>query len=167
MTTLHPAETDELKAHVERAAKARREGVKLLHDRRDGRHYATSATTPGVRYYVTLVSCTCPGFINHGHCKHHSALVIAHLVQEHGPEPSGMTVVRNTNGVQLGMTYQHPRGWWTTLVTTADGNHKINDRGSEAAAVNAIWEYADRHSLPVGPVAVPRDDAGQIDPLAA
>lgn len=81
-STLLPAETAELKAHADRAAKARREGVRLLRDRTDGRHYATSGTKPGVRYFVTLVSCTCPGFIGHGHCKHHSAMVMAHMLQE-------------------------------------------------------------------------------------
>ena len=87
-STLLPTETAELKAHADRAAKARAKGVQLLRDRRDGRHYATSGTTPGVRYYVTLVSCTCPGFIHHGYCKHHSAMVMAHLLQEHGDTPA-------------------------------------------------------------------------------
>jgi hypothetical protein len=87
--SLLPTETRELRAHLDRAAKARREGVQLLRDRRDGRHYATSATTPGTRYFVTLLSCTCPGFLHYGHCKHHSALVVAHLIQEGAPEPDG------------------------------------------------------------------------------
>lgn len=161
---LLPAETAELKAHADRAAKARAEGVKLLRDRRDGRYYATSATKPGTRYFVTLVSCTCPGFVHHGHCKHHSALVMAHLLQELGPQtptpdPSGLTVVRTADGVQLGMTYQRPDGWWSVFVATPEGNHKVNDRGSERAAVNAIWEYAGRHPMGLHPSEDPGVDA--------
>jgi hypothetical protein len=163
-STLLPTDTAELKIHAERAAKARREGVQLLCDRRDGRHYATSASTPGVRYFVTLLSCDCLGFVRHQHCRHHSALVIAHVLQELGeqtpvPDPSGMTVVRNRDGEQLGMTYQHPKGWWTVLVATPNGTRKVNDRGSERAAINAIWDYADRHPLTVDPAEDPGVDA--------
>lgn len=163
-STLLPTDSAELRAHAARAAQARREGVRLLRDARDGRHYATSATKPGVRYFVTLASCTCLGFVRHGHCKHHSALVIAHLLQEQGPqtptpERSGMTVVRTAGGVQLGMTYQRPDGWWSVFVATPDGNYRINDRGSERAAVNAIWEYADRHPLVLDPAEDPGMDA--------
>jgi len=163
-STLLPAESAELRAHADRAAKARREGVQLMRDRRDGRHYATSGTTPGVRYYVTLVSCTCPGFIHHGHCKHHSALVMANLFQEHGdqapvPDPSGITTVRTRDGQTLGMTFPRPDGWWTVLVTTPEGNRAINDRGNERAAVNAIWEYAERHPMALHPSEDPGVDA--------
>ncbi len=88
MYQLGDVETAELKAHIERANKARREGVKLLRDRVSGQHFATSASRPFVNYYVTLFSCSCPGFITHGHCKHNSALVVAHLLQEgHSGEP--------------------------------------------------------------------------------
>jgi len=67
------------------AEKARQEGVKLYVDRRDRRHYAASTTRPEVRYYLTLVSCTCPGFIAHQRCKHHSALLAAY--GQIGPDP--------------------------------------------------------------------------------
>jgi hypothetical protein len=63
----------------------------LLRDRRDGRHYATSATTPGKRYYVTLASCTCVGFQTHQRCKHWAALNVAMILQEGGPDPETFT----------------------------------------------------------------------------
>lgn len=55
-------------------AKAKAEGVQLLRDHA-GRHFATSATTPGTRYLVTGYSCECRGFLAHGRCKHHAALL--------------------------------------------------------------------------------------------
>ena len=60
------------------ADKARAEGVRLYVDRRDSRHYAASSSRPGTRYYVTLLSCTCPGFFSHQRCKHHSAILAAY-----------------------------------------------------------------------------------------
>ena len=59
------------------AAKARKDGVKLYRDGRDGRHYASSASTPGRMYYVTAISCDCLGFQTHQHCKHNAALLVA------------------------------------------------------------------------------------------
>lgn len=59
------------------AAKARREGVRLYRDSRDGRYYASSASQPGKMHYVTGVSCDCQGFQTHQRCMHHSALVTA------------------------------------------------------------------------------------------
>ena len=40
-----------------------------------GEHFATSASTPGLLHRVTIVSCDCEGFIRHGRCTHHSALL--------------------------------------------------------------------------------------------
>ena len=75
------------------AEKARVEGVKLYRDERDGRHYASSVSNPGHMYYLTAVSCTCPGFASHGHCKHHSALLVAlgWASDEPTPEPEPVT----------------------------------------------------------------------------
>jgi len=67
------------------AEKARAEGVKLYVDRRDQRHYAASTTRPGDLYYVTLLSCSCRGFIAHQRCKHHAALLSAY--GQIGPDP--------------------------------------------------------------------------------
>jgi len=71
------------------AAKARQEGVRLYVDRRDQRHYAASTSRPGLRYYVTLMSCTCPGFFAHQRCKHHSAILAAY--GQIGPDPGSPT----------------------------------------------------------------------------
>lgn len=106
MHTLTTTDTAELTAHLTRASKARREGVRLLRDRTDGRHYATSATTRGVVYYVTLVSCECPGFQHHGHCKHNSALVIAHALQDGHISPDPCHLCNGTG------TVQEPRSRW-------------------------------------------------------
>lgn len=86
-TITRTLDTAEIEAHATRAGKARREGVKLYRDNQTGAHYATSVSQPGRWHYVTLLSCDCVGFVNHGHCKHHSALVIAHLLQDGGPDP--------------------------------------------------------------------------------
>ena len=73
-------------------AKARAEGVKLLRDQ-DGRHYATSTSTPGRRYLVTGYSCTCRGFVAHQRCKHLAALLAAKGWLDGAPEPDpGMTI---------------------------------------------------------------------------
>ena len=60
------------------AEKARAEGVRLYVDRRDQRHYASSSSRPGELYFVTLLSCTCPGFFAHQRCKHHAAILAAY-----------------------------------------------------------------------------------------
>ncbi len=73
------------------AAKARAEGVKLYFDRRDGRHYAASTSKPGTLYFLTMVSCTCPGFIFSGRCRHHSALLAAY--GQIGPDPAAPACV--------------------------------------------------------------------------
>ncbi len=87
-------DTVAIQEHSQRAGKARREGVKLYRDNVTGAHYATSVSQPGKWHYVTLLSCDCVGFVNHGHCKHHSALVMAKLLQETGqtPEPTELPV---------------------------------------------------------------------------
>lgn len=71
------------------AAKARRQGVKLYRDAKDGRYYASSVSRPGLMHYVTGVSCDCAGFAEYARCKHHSALIVAlgWLVEDPAPEP--------------------------------------------------------------------------------
>lgn len=82
-------------ALVRLAAKARHEGVHLFRDRSDGRYYASSASTPGLRYMVTGYSCECRGFVAHGHCKHYAALMAAlgwiEGSPEQTPEPLAIT----------------------------------------------------------------------------
>jgi len=65
-------------ARIRLAQKARIDGVRIVRDPIDGRHYATSTSQPGRFHYVTLVSCDCPGFIHAGRCRHHSALLAAY-----------------------------------------------------------------------------------------
>ena len=79
--------TAELEQVMRLAAKAKAEGVRLYVDRRDNRHYASSGTTEGRLYFVTLASCTCPGFAAHGHCKHWAALQLA-IALPGPPEPN-------------------------------------------------------------------------------
>jgi len=86
MVTTHAAETLE-EARVRLAAKARQDGVTLTVEE-DGRHYATSTSTPGKLHYVTGYSCDCPGFANRGRCRHHSALLSAMgWLDDADPEP--------------------------------------------------------------------------------
>lgn len=59
------------------ARKARREGVKLYQDPTDGRHYASSVSSPELLHYLTGVSCDCAEFASYQRCKHHSALLVA------------------------------------------------------------------------------------------
>ena len=89
---------------------------------------------------------------------------MANLLQEHGdqtpvPDPSGITTFRNRDGKTLGMTFPRPDGWWTVLVTTPEGKRQLNNRGSERAAVNAIWEYAERRPMALDPAEDPGVDA--------
>ena len=76
------------------AAKARADGVQLKRDAL-GRYWATSASTPGAMYALTGYSCSCPGFVHHGACKHHSALMVALGWIEREPEtPAPAAVAR-------------------------------------------------------------------------
>lgn len=79
---LLPVETAELRAHAERAAKARQDGMQLLRNTDTAEYFATSKSQPGTLHRVTLASCDCLGFARHQHCRHHSALTMAFLLQE-------------------------------------------------------------------------------------
>jgi len=57
------------------AQQARDKGVQIIIDE-DNRHWATSVSRPGERYVVSLLACSCPGFVRWGRCHHH-ALVLA------------------------------------------------------------------------------------------
>lgn len=76
---------EELAGYVERAAAYRLDGGKLGRDRQGG-YWASSTSQPGTWHVVTLASCSCRGFIHHGHCKHHSALMVA-VILKGEPEP--------------------------------------------------------------------------------
>ncbi len=77
------------------------EGIKLYRDRRDGRHYASSSTTEGKHYYVTLASCQCKGFVAHQRCKHWAALQIATILQDGAPDPDICTECHGTCEVEV------------------------------------------------------------------
>jgi len=78
-------------ARIRLAQKARIDGVRLVRDPIDGRHYATSTSQPGRFHYVTLLSCDCPGFIHAGRWRHHSALLAA--LGQLPPEPTAPSCV--------------------------------------------------------------------------
>lgn len=114
--SLTPAETAELAAHARRASAARSEGMQLMRNRETGEHFATSKSHPGTLHRVTLLSCDCRGFARFQHCRHHSSLVMAHLLQELGtPDPDGVAplaaepvaaredVIRTPGGRIIGM----------------------------------------------------------------
>jgi len=83
------------------AEKARVDGVRIVRDPIDGRHYATSTSRPGVLRYVTLLSCDCPGFVRHGRCRHHSALLLAYGQLPPDPSSPGCTNCGDLNVVHV------------------------------------------------------------------
>jgi hypothetical protein len=60
---------------VRMLGKAHTEGVRIYQNPHDGRYYASSTSNRSQLHYVTAYSCDCPGFMHHGHCKHHAALL--------------------------------------------------------------------------------------------
>ncbi len=123
-------------------AKARREGVRLFRDRSDGRHYASSGTTPGRLYYVTGFSCECRGFVAHGRCKHHAALLAALGWTGVDPDPIGAIRVVHVGG------HYAAGGWlagngepeWQAPVSSIleDGSEMIRITG-ERFNVRVVW----------------------------
>jgi len=87
MATVHLSETHDA-ALVRLAHKARAAGIRLYRDRNDGRHYASSASTPGRLHYVTGLSCDCVGFATHRRCQHFAALLAALGWLQGDPEPT-------------------------------------------------------------------------------
>jgi hypothetical protein len=87
-------------ALVRLLAKARQEGIRLYRDSSDGRHYASSASTPGKLHYVTAYSCDCQGYAHHQRCKHHSALLSAlgWISGEPDPTPDMIVTVSHVDG---------------------------------------------------------------------
>jgi hypothetical protein len=84
-TTLRPIETPE-QAIRRLAAKARACDVRVYRYPGTGEFYANSYSQPDILHRVTRFSCDCPGFIRHGRCMHHAALV--HHLGELPPEPT-------------------------------------------------------------------------------
>lgn len=75
-------------ALVRLVGQARADGIRIYRNPRDGRHYASSASTPGRLHYVTGYSCDCLGFITHQRCKHLAALHAALGWIQPDPEPT-------------------------------------------------------------------------------
>ena len=77
------------------AQQARDKGVEIVIDE-DNRHWATSASRPGERYVVSLLACSCAGFVRWGRC-HHFALCLAEYFclppLDPDPTPDGGTRV--------------------------------------------------------------------------
>ena len=98
MVTVRTSETQE-QTLGRLLAKARTEGVQLFRDRSDGRHYASSASTPGTLYMVTGYSCDCQGYAHHQRCKHHSALLSAlgWITGEPDPTPGMIVAVSHVD----------------------------------------------------------------------
>jgi len=147
VTHLHPAESAELYAHFERAAKARTQGMTLFRDRETNEYFATSQSQPGHLHRVTLASCDCIGFVTYQHCRHHSALVVAHLLAELGtPSPAGTPVLDAAHTTMLGefVQYTEPangRTRYACYVGTPDGMRHIANRSTTVAAIKTIRAY--------------------------
>ena len=109
--------------------KAKAEGVKLLRDQ-DGRHYASSTSTPGRRYLVTGYSCTCRGFVAHQRCKHHAALLSAlgWLQGDPKPDPAPMAITLAHVDGHYSLAVDPE---WVEPVTTIqiDGDDKVRVTG--------------------------------------
>lgn len=114
------------------ALKAREEGVKLYHDRRDERYYASSVSNPGQLHYLTGVSCDCPGFASHQRCKHYAALLVALGWTGSDPEPDPEPITgrivrcknvavseRSSTRAALAPTALFTTGWFALTVADA------------------------------------------------
>ena len=143
--------------HLERMlAKAHAEGVRILVDD-DGRHYATSSSDPKALLYVTGHSCDCAGFIHHGRCKHHAALLEYQgwlgTPAPQDPTPTALpvptAVCETCNGAGLEVE-SHSR-WvggrrlgfrdtWTTLTPCRACEGPVIDPGADAEFRDQAWE---------------------------
>src|SRR5215218_204263 len=104
------------------AAVATVRGVRVYVYPPTGEHYATSASTPGLLHRVTLLSCDCPGFVRHGRCTHHAAL-LAELDQlpplPEPPTPEPMTA-------QAARHIEHQaRAWLESLIARQERGKTI------------------------------------------
>ena len=70
--TVRPVET-KAQAVVRLAAQATANGIRIYVY--DLTYYATSTSDPGALHRVTAWSCDCTGYVFHGRCQHHAALL--------------------------------------------------------------------------------------------
>ncbi len=119
-------------------AKARAEGVKLTRDQ-DGRHFATSTSTPGRRYLVTGYSCTCRGFIAHQRCKHLAALLAAKGWLDGTPDPDSAPITITLAHVDGHYSLDAEPEWMEPFTTIlVDGEPKIRIVG-DTFGLSAHW----------------------------
>ncbi len=86
--TVSTVETHEQALH-RLAAQAHEKGVALIVEENNA-HYVTSASQPGKRHAVTLLSCDCPGFCRYGRCVHHARVLEAYAsLPPIDPTPDG------------------------------------------------------------------------------
>ena len=141
MEKVQTSETRE-QAHARLLAKARTEGVQLFRDRSDGRHYASSVSTPGRLHYLTAYSCTCKGFIAHGRCKHPSALLAALGWTGADPDPIGAIRMVHVGGhyAEGGWLVGNGEPEWHAPVSSIleDGSEMIRITG-EGFNVRVVW----------------------------
>jgi hypothetical protein len=124
-------------------AKARAEGVKLTRDQ-DGRHYATSTSTPGRRYLVTGYSCTCRGFIAHQRCKHLAALLAAKGWLDGTPDPDPAPMAITLAHVDGHYSLDAEPEWMEPFTTIlVDGEPKIRITG-DTYGLAVDWLENDR-----------------------
>ena len=141
MATVHLSETHDA-ALVRLAHKARAEGIRLYRDRNDGRHYASSASTPGRLHYVTGLSCDCVGFATHRRCQHFAALLAAlgWLATDPEPAPAMVVSVAHVNGFYSLPGLNDRGGEWCEPVSTilVDGRETIRITG-DAFGIRVSW----------------------------
>jgi len=140
MATVHLSETHDA-ALVRLAHKARAEGIRLYRDRNDGRHYASSASTPGRLHYVTGLSCDCVGFATHQRCQHFAALLagLGWLATDPEPAPAMVVSVAYAGGYYTLPGLNDRGGEWCEPVSTilVDGRETIRITGDTSAL--SVW----------------------------
>jgi hypothetical protein len=107
-------------------------------------YYVTSAGSPGLLHRCTLVSCDCEGFVRHGRCTHHSAL-LAELDElpplPEPPTPEPMATVRGERVEQWHINNErHARRLLEGLIERERQGERIAERDwQEATAMVALY----------------------------
>jgi len=91
-TTTRPSRPTTVEDLHRLADLGRQRDLHLFQEAGSGAWYCTSATDRFCLYYVTGLSCTCPGFLAHQRCSHNS-LLLSELGWLPEPEPAPPAVV--------------------------------------------------------------------------